>query len=143
MRVRHWRTAWVLLATACGFEPSGGQAAAPPAVFREWWAATEACSGLSRPFERIDWYVVPGESFACPSGTCAGRWQASGEIFIAEAYWHHEMVVRHEMLHALIGRPGHPPEYFEQKCRLTWATWQATPGTPTLALQVPPLHDDP
>jgi hypothetical protein len=34
-----------------------------------------------------------------------------------------EMVVRHEMLHELIGKPGHPNPPFGQGCPLTWATW--------------------
>jgi hypothetical protein len=33
------------------------------------------------------------------------------------------MVVRHEMLHELIGKPGHPNPPFGQGCPLTWATW--------------------
>jgi hypothetical protein len=34
-----------------------------------------------------------------------------------------EMVVRHEMLHDLIGMPGHPAPPFGKGCPLTWATW--------------------
>jgi hypothetical protein len=36
-----------------------------------------------------------------------------------------EMVVRHEMLHDLIGRPGHPAPPFGVGCPLTWATWNS------------------
>jgi hypothetical protein len=36
-----------------------------------------------------------------------------------------EMVVRHEMLHDLIGRPGHPAPPFGQGCPLTWETWNS------------------
>ena len=30
----------------------------PPPIYREWWAATEACSGREAPFGRIDWYLA-------------------------------------------------------------------------------------
>jgi hypothetical protein len=33
------------------------------------------------------------------------------------------MVIRHEMLHSLIGQSGHPAEYFVERCGLTWETW--------------------
>ena len=33
--------------SACGFDPAGSQAWEPPEVYRTWWTATEACSGLS------------------------------------------------------------------------------------------------
>jgi hypothetical protein len=36
------------------------------------------------------------------------------------------MVVRHEMLHDLIGRSGHPNPPFGEGCPLTWATWNGT-----------------
>jgi len=42
--------ALVLLA-ACGFDPGDDSPMTPPAVYREWWAKTEACSGLSGNFE--------------------------------------------------------------------------------------------
>lgn len=32
-------------------------------------------------------------------------------------------VVRHEMLHALLDRGDHPPEYFVSRCGLTWESW--------------------
>jgi hypothetical protein len=34
-----------------------------------------------------------------------------------------EMVVRHEMLHDLLGRPGHPDPPFGVGCPLTWESW--------------------
>lgn len=47
-------------------------------------------------------------------------------IVLAGAFQDHEMVVRHEMLHALIGAAGHPQGMFEGACRLTWETWNTT-----------------
>jgi hypothetical protein len=93
-----------------------------PAVYREWWSRTEACSGLRGDFERVEWLMVPGYSFACSSGQCAGHWRGD-QIYIAEAWQENEMVVRHEMLHALINGGGHPNPPFGEGCPLTWETW--------------------
>jgi hypothetical protein len=110
----------------CGFDVAGEQPMAPPDIYRTWWAKTEACSGLTGDFDRIEWEVVPGSSFPCASGRCAGHWQQSGHhIWLAGAYVDNEMVVRHEMLHDLIGHSGHPDPPFGSPCPLTWATWQA------------------
>jgi hypothetical protein len=99
---------------------------APP-QYQSWWAETEACSGLQGAFGRIAWFVVPGVSvFATPQGPEVGRWSRGGdgtEIVIAGEYVGNELVVRHEMLHALLDRRDHPPEYFVDRCHLTWESW--------------------
>jgi hypothetical protein len=96
-------------------------------VYREWWAATEACSGLSGSFDRVEWMVVPGESFQCASGQCVGHWDPDHRIFLASEWTGHEMVVRHEMLHELMRRSGHPNPPFGTGCPLTWDTWLTSP----------------
>jgi hypothetical protein len=114
--------ALVLLA-ACGFDPGDDAPMTPPAVYRQWWAKTEACSGLSGDFERVRWSAVAGHSFPCASGKCAGHWESRHDIYIAQDWTMNEMVVRHEMLHDLLGRPGHPDPPFGDPCPLTWSTW--------------------
>ena len=37
--------ALILTASGCGFDPEGDQPLDPPAIYREWFAKTEACSG--------------------------------------------------------------------------------------------------
>jgi hypothetical protein len=32
------------------------------------------------------------------------------------------------MLHALLDREGHPTEYFQTKCGLTWDSWRQNGG---------------
>ncbi len=104
--------------------PSGRERFEPPALYRTWFGDTEACSGLAGEFERLRFYRVPGNEFACPSGMCVARWTDDHAIFVADAFLQNEMVVRHEMLHDLIGRQGHPdPPFGEAGCRLTWASW--------------------
>jgi hypothetical protein len=117
----------VLLAGCSPFEPANDRPLDPPAPYRQWWAKTEACSGLSGNFERVQWFVVPGYQFDCPTGECVGRWESEGHrIYLAEDWVENEMVVRHEMLHDLIGHPGHPNPPFGNPCPLTWQTWTGT-----------------
>ena len=82
--------------------------------------------GAERGFRPVRWEVVPGQDFPCSSGRCAGHWQSDHRIWIAGDYVANEMVVRHEMLHDLLGHPGHPNPPFGQGCPLTWSTWTGT-----------------
>jgi hypothetical protein len=101
----------------------------PPADYRVWFEKTQACSGLTGNFDRIKWYIVDGQDFDCPSGKCVGRWNDDHTIYIARAYSGNEMVVRHEILHDLIGHPGHPDPPFGNPCPLTWETWHGDDST--------------
>ena len=107
----------------CAFEPAGAEPLAAPPVYKEWWAKTQACSGLSGDFDRVRFETVPGDEFACPTGTCVGRWESNHHIYLAQDWSLNEMVVRHEMLHELLGKAGHPDPPFGHGCPLTWATW--------------------
>jgi hypothetical protein len=107
--------------------PAGAVPFAAPASYAAWFARTERCSGLLGSFETIEWYVVPNvATFPTSAGPKVGMWEKSGSvarIIVAGDYAGHEMVVRHEMLHHLLDREGHPPEFFTDRCRLTWETW--------------------
>ena len=109
--------------------PAGAILMAPPAQYATWYASTEACAQLSGAANRIEWYVVPGVStFETSIGEKVGLWEQVGNvsrITIAGNYTDNEMVVRHEMLHDLLERAGHPPEYFVTRCHLTWDSWNA------------------
>jgi hypothetical protein len=119
------RSALLLLPlAACGFDVAGSAPMEAPALYREWWAKTESCSGLRGDFDRIEWQIVPGYSFECNSGQCAGHWQRGHQIYLAEEWKMNEMVVRHEMLHDLMNGGGHPNPPFGQGCPLTWETWR-------------------
>ena len=107
--------------------PTGAQPVEAPVEYAAWWDATESCALLQGSFDRVEWYVVPGvSSFPTEVGEKVGLWIRSGsrrQIVIAERYLEHEMVVRHEMLHDLLAREGHPEPYFAERCQLTWETW--------------------
>lgn len=99
------------------------------AEYRAWFSRTQACSGLVGQYDEIQWFVVPNvETFATAAGPKVGMWEKSGRvarIILAGRYTGHEMVVRHEMLHHLLDREGHPSQYFVDRCQLTWETWQS------------------
>ena len=107
--------------------PVGAVPLAPQPAYAAWFERTEGCSGLGGQFTSIQWFVVPGaDTFQTSAGPKVGMWEKAGSvarIIIAGNYIGHEMVVRHEMLHHLLDREGHPPEYFVTRCRLTWESW--------------------
>jgi len=123
--------------------PDGAQEFVPPTAYQVWWASTEGCSGIRGTLGRIKWYVVPGVStFPTAEGEKVGIRIKTGDevrIVLAGNYVEHEMVVRHEMLHALLNRAGHPAEYFQDRCHLTWETWAAS--RPTNEPPPPPNGD--
>ncbi len=110
--------------------PDGAVPMTALAEYQGWFGNTEACSRLSGRFNNIRWYVVPGaETFQTTAGPKVGMWEKIGSedrIIIAGRYVDHEMVVSHEILHYLLDREGHPPEYFVDRCHLTWESWSTT-----------------
>jgi hypothetical protein len=79
--------------------------------YPQWWAAMEACSGLHRSIDHLEWLYWPAE---------AGRYIPTGEehvvghydrgrdaIWIVERGLTHQTWIEHEMLHALLPEPGH------------------------------------
>jgi hypothetical protein len=124
---------WLVAASCTGLEPTappdGAVLMTPPAEYATWFARTEACSQLKGNESAIEWYVVPGvATFETSIGEKVGLWEQVGNvsrITIAGDYVENEMVVRHEMLHDLLERTGHPPEYFVTRCHLTWDSWNA------------------
>jgi hypothetical protein len=71
---------------------------------------------------------VPGaHTIETSAGPKVGVWSHSSagvRIVVAGDYVASELVIRHEMLHALLDQEGHPPEYFESRCHLTWESWE-------------------
>ncbi|MGH7701596.1 MAG: hypothetical protein ACREMO_00740 [Gemmatimonadales bacterium] len=128
----------ISVVSACSLEPSplpqGAELIVAPPTYQSWWAKTEECSGLEGNLNRIAWYVVPGVStFPSEIGEVVGFWSrtdAGTRIIVAGDYVMNELVIRHEMLHELLRHAGHPPEYFGERCPLTWATWPDSTGTP-------------
>ncbi|HJP59474.1 MAG TPA: hypothetical protein VJ865_05730, partial [Gemmatimonadaceae bacterium] len=99
--------------------PSDAVRFTPPPVYARWWAITEACSGITRSLDAIQFYRVPNASTIPDAtyGEVAAYWsQAGNRIVLAQFYEAEGRVVRHEMLHALLRGGGHPPAYFQGRC---------------------------
>jgi hypothetical protein len=81
-----------------------------------WWRLTERCSQHSGDLEALNWYVVPGAT-SFGSEELQGEYSShSHRIVLAGRSTRDGQLVRHEMLHALIGKPGHPAEYYQRRC---------------------------
>jgi len=107
--------------------PAGAMSFEPPPSYSVWWERTEACSHMEGDMGRVAWFVVPGvRTFPTESGEKVGYWsrtRSGTQIIVAGEYMQHELVVSHEILHELLGREGHPEDYFRDMCKLTWDTF--------------------
>lgn len=79
---------------------------------------TESCSGLKGSLSDVTWYSVPGQSVGVNGEEVGGYWSsASNRIVVAGDGLLVGTFIRHEMLHALVGKQsGHPREYFLDRC---------------------------
>lgn len=90
-----------------------------PAVYTTWWSMTEACSGIHAPMSAIQWLEIPDVvSVPYPGRSdVQGYWSlASNRIVLAGNFALDGALVRHEMLHALLRRGGHPRDEFLGAC---------------------------
>jgi hypothetical protein len=79
---------------------------------------TEACSGMTGSLRGITWFRTGQALHAFPSGDpLGGYWSPVGNrIVLTNALALDGGVVRHEMLHALLRKGGHPRNQFLGKC---------------------------
>jgi len=98
--------------------PAGAETLTPLAAYADWWKATEECAGTLGSMSRVSWFVVPNRtSFAYGDGQYDGYWWNGVHwILLAGDKVENGMIVRHEMLHELLGRGDHPAEYFQRRC---------------------------
>ena len=116
--------AWPLSFAGCILpsEPSFlSQAVAfkPPPEFAVWWRVTEACSGLQRDYSRVSWFVVPDSQLIVRGESYDGySWQgADPRIVLTQSMLRNAgELVRHEMLHIIVGQGGHSKDYFRVRC---------------------------
>ena len=113
------------IATAChdrltAVLPAGSEPFSAPAAYRLWWQMAETCSGRTASFDRVQWYVVPGASSLSSTDTgLQGEWFADGNrIVLAGESQLDGSLVRHEMLHSLLGpaAANHPRDQFLGRC---------------------------
>lgn len=129
--------------------PADARMIEPPAVYQLWWKMTEECSGRTGELNQIAWYIVPGATqLTLDTHEVDGYWTARGNsIVLADSVRLDGALVRHEMLHALIGTASaqHSREMFMERCGGIVACDErcvADAGTPppidSSSLMVPP-----
>lgn len=102
--------------------PSNAVRFDPPPVYQLWWNVVESCSGAHGDFSSVKFYEEPGQMTATAGSESANAyWFASGDRIVVGGLNEFDgPVIRHEMLHALLGpNPGgngHPHAYFAQRC---------------------------
>jgi hypothetical protein len=98
--------------------PAGAQPITPPADYGQWWSAVEQCAGRIANMSRIQFFSLPGRtSFMYQDGQYDGYWWNGVHwILLAGDKVQNGMIVRHEMLHDLLGRGDHPAVYFQERC---------------------------
>ena len=123
------RPGWIIVAAvilgACAERfmpaplPAGALPYGPPPAYARWWAAVEQCAGVTAPFERVRWFVVPnGQALIADGQRDDGLWiEHYRYIVLAEGSVSDSLLVGHEMLHDLLGRVDHPPAFFYDACR--------------------------
>ncbi|MCC6928515.1 MAG: hypothetical protein IT359_05925 [Gemmatimonadaceae bacterium] len=124
-RLRHIASlvAVVVCAAGCRYEPEGAAPLEVPSVYRQWWAEVEECAQRKATMDRVRFWVLKGDKFPCPNGPCIGRWNSPHDVYIAETWVNDAALVKHEMLHDLLGTGDHPPAIFGEKaCNVAWMT---------------------
>jgi hypothetical protein len=149
MRKLWWNAVLVPLVGACALPQTAGAPLAPVErnwevptldLYRDWWAKTEACSGLHGDMSKVTFYAVdaPAGAIALRKEVAHAWWVRSGNrIYLPANALGEEWLVRHEMLHALMQRGSHPNEMFVKACHLASSpvfrdsTVTADPGNPS------------
>ena len=91
-------------------------------TYRSLWEDVEACSGIQGDFDRVKWMVYPDHesSFTVSDGDEAAgytEWKRH-TIYFASNWTNQAFYIKHEMLHELLQRYGHPWVPFRTPCRL-------------------------
>jgi hypothetical protein len=98
--------------------PSDAEQFSPPAVYSTWWNMTQACSGLTGSLGNVTWFKTNQALRNSSSGeSIGGYWNSfSNRIVLTTDAMLDGGSVRHEMLHSLLRKGGHPRNQFLGKC---------------------------
>ncbi len=84
----------------------------PLPTYADWWGRTEECSGRSGDLPRIEWYLA--SSIVADGKLARARWSPPHDIVVVQGNQTEERLIRHEMLHDLLGGdPGHEGEVWD------------------------------
>ena len=98
--------------------PSDAQQFSPPAIYSTWWNMTQACSELTGSFGAVTWFKTTQALRDSRTGDpIGGYWNSfTNRIVLTTAVMFDGGSVRHEMLHSLLRKGGHPRNQFLGKC---------------------------
>ncbi|HMH85302.1 MAG TPA: hypothetical protein VK529_05100 [Gemmatimonadaceae bacterium] len=98
--------------------PSDAEEFSPPPVYSTWWNMTQACSGLTGSLGEVTWFKTNHVLHNSSSGeSLGGYWNSfTNRIVLTTAAMLDGGSVRHEMLHSLLRKGGHPRNQFLGKC---------------------------
>jgi hypothetical protein len=97
--------------------PSDAEEFSPPAIYSTWWKMTQACSGMTGSLGSITWFKT-NQALSSGTGEPIGGYTnfLTNRIVLTNAVVLDGGSVRHEMLHALLRKGGHPRNQFLGKC---------------------------
>jgi hypothetical protein len=81
---------------------AGAVEVTPPVVYARWYADLERCTGRRGTFDELRWFVVPRWTLV-PGRHVFGRALPNHRIVLAAGMESQEWLVKHEMLHDLLG----------------------------------------
>lgn len=94
----------------------------PPAIYRAWFREMEQCSGKRSaiPFDSLTFVAVHAEAFAAKGrGPFLGyTYMDERTIAVVADSTGSRWLVAHEMLHVVLGAPGHPQFPFLWPCNV-------------------------
>ena len=123
----------------------------PPGRYALWWRLTQTCSGITKDYASVQWYVVPNTTtLTYQNNQVDAYWISDPDrIVLADARRNDGPIVRHEMLHALLHRNGHPRDAYlvacggvvacDGECALEAGVWDS-PSTSAPVLQPSDLN---
>ena len=98
--------------------PSDAQEFSPPPVYATWWNMVRVCSATTGSLDGVKWFKTSQRLHDFRTGEeLGGYWFSLGNrIVLTTPYLLEGSVVRHEMLHSLLGGGGHPRAQFLGNC---------------------------
>jgi hypothetical protein len=84
------------------------------AQYRAWWTHLESCSGLSGNIDAVRFFAA--DSISQQDVGLTVTKDGRSKIYLVSLFVSDSLIVQHEMMHALLQRPGHPAQYFNGPC---------------------------
>ena len=89
-----------------------------PARYALWWRVTQACSGRTGDLGAVTWYYMRNtRTLSWQGQRVDAYWIGDPDrVVIADSMRNDGPTIRHEMLHVLLQRNGHPRDAYLESC---------------------------